>query len=60
MGDSTTPLVWHVIRRDDNGNRYRIGSFPTKAEAQRMVDRLDGQGSKQLYTVERVGWNGSS
>ena len=54
MSESTTPLVWLVIRKDDNGNRYRIGSYATKAEAEKIADRLDVRGSKQLYWVERL------
>ncbi|GHH81312.1 hypothetical protein GCM10018793_38370 [Streptomyces sulfonofaciens] len=59
MSESTTPLVWLVIRKDDNGNRYRIGSYATKAEAQQIADRLDDRGPKQLYWVERAGQGGA-
>ncbi|WP_338700121.1 SPOR domain-containing protein [Streptomyces sp. Q6] len=43
MTDSTTTLPWLVIRQDDNGNRYRVGRYATRAEAQRMADSLDDQ-----------------
>ncbi|MEU9300523.1 SPOR domain-containing protein [Streptomyces sp. NPDC048269] len=55
MNDSGALLPWHVIRQDDNGNRYRVGRYPTRAEAQKVVDSLDDQGHKQLYWVERIG-----
>ncbi|MER6557280.1 hypothetical protein ABT300_05845 [Streptomyces sp. NPDC001027] len=55
MNDSTISLPWHVIRQDDNGNRYRVGRYATRAEAQKIADSLDGRGHKQLYWVERVG-----
>ncbi|MEU4873762.1 hypothetical protein [Streptomyces sp. NPDC021608] len=55
MNDSTTSLPWLVIREDDNGNRYRVGRYATRAEAQETADSLDGRGHKQLYWVERVG-----
>ncbi|MFI5818181.1 hypothetical protein ACIA8I_03340 [Streptomyces rishiriensis] len=55
MNDSATSLPWLVIRQDDNGNRYRVGRYATRAEAQETVDSLDGRGHKQLYWVERVG-----
>ncbi|MFI1028060.1 SPOR domain-containing protein [Streptomyces sp. NPDC020951] len=55
MNDSTISLPWHVIRQDDNGNRYRVGRYATRAEAQKIADSLDARGHKQLYWVERVG-----
>lgn len=55
MNESTTSLPWLVIRQDDNGNRYRVGRYATRAEAQKIADSLDGRGHKQLYWVERVG-----
>ncbi|MGY0018422.1 SPOR domain-containing protein [Streptomyces sp. cg35] len=54
MTDSTTTLPWLVIRQDDNGNRYRVGRYATRAEAQRIADSLDDRGHKQLYWVERL------
>jgi cell division protein FtsN len=59
MSESATPLVWLVIRKDDNGNRYRIGSYATRAEAEKMADSLDGQGSTRLYSVEHLGQGGT-
>ncbi|MFI1280224.1 SPOR domain-containing protein [Streptomyces sp. NPDC020858] len=55
MNDSGALLPWLVIRQDDNGNRYRVGRYPTRAEAQQVVDSLDDRGHKQLYWVERIG-----
>jgi cell division protein FtsN len=55
MADSSPVLSWLVIRQDDNGNRYRVGRYATKDEAQKIADSLDGRGHKQLYWVERVG-----
>lgn len=54
MTDNTTTLPWLVIREDDNGNRYRVGRFATRAEAQRTADSFDNGGHKQLYWVERL------
>ncbi|MEB3962310.1 SPOR domain-containing protein [Streptomyces kunmingensis] len=54
MTDSTTTLPWLVIREDDNGNRYRVGRYATRAEAQRTADSFDSRGHKQLYWVERL------
>lgn len=39
-GDGEAVLPWHVIRQDGNGNRYRVGSYATRGEAQRVADRL--------------------
>ncbi|MFI1923188.1 SPOR domain-containing protein [Streptomyces sp. NPDC020377] len=55
MNDSTISLPWLVIRQDDNGNRYRVGRYATRAEAQKIADSLDSRGHKQLYWVERIG-----
>ncbi|MFK4071682.1 SPOR domain-containing protein [Streptomyces sp. NPDC029674] len=58
MNDGTALLPWFVIRQDDNGNRYRVGRYATKAEAQRIADRLDDRGNKQLYSIEKMSQNG--
>ncbi|GAA3054364.1 SPOR domain-containing protein [Streptomyces glomeratus] len=58
MNDSTVSLPWLVIRQDDNGNRYRVGRYATRAEAQKIVDSLDDRGHRQLYWVERIGQSG--
>ncbi|MGP4003082.1 SPOR domain-containing protein [Streptomyces sp. 8N706] len=60
MTDSGPVLPWLVIRQDDNGNQYRVGRYATRAEAQRVADRLGDSGHKQLYMVERVGRRTSS
>lgn len=59
MNDGTVILPWLVIRQDDNGNRYRVGRYATKAEAQKIVDSLDDRGKEQLYWVERLNQNGA-
>ncbi|WP_078622848.1 SPOR domain-containing protein [Streptomyces prunicolor] len=45
-------LPWLVIRQDENGNRYRVGRFATRAEAQRVADSLDARWHAQLHAVE--------
>ncbi|MFJ8109698.1 SPOR domain-containing protein [Streptomyces sp. NPDC096132] len=57
MNEGTISLPWLVIRQDDNGNRYRVGRYATRAEAQKIADSLDSRGHKQLYWVERIGQN---
>ncbi|WP_171163841.1 SPOR domain-containing protein [Streptomyces sp. I05A-00742] len=54
MSENEPVLPWLVIRQDDNGNRYRVGRYATRTEAERVADRLDEKGHKQLYIVERV------
>jgi hypothetical protein len=49
---STAALPWVVIRQDGNGNRYRVGRYATREEAQRVGDALDSRGHKQLYWTE--------
>ncbi|HET6636057.1 MAG TPA: SPOR domain-containing protein [Streptomyces sp.] len=39
-GDSSTVLPWLLIRQDGHGNRYRVGSYATRDEAQAAADRL--------------------
>ncbi|MEV5316599.1 SPOR domain-containing protein [Streptomyces sp. NPDC052687] len=58
MNDGTVTLPWLVIRQDDNGNRYSVGRYATRAEAQKIADSLDSRGHKQLYWVQRVDQNG--
>ncbi|MDQ1008525.1 SPOR domain-containing protein [Streptomyces sp. NPDC002867] len=58
MNDGGAALPWQVVRQDDNGNRYRVGRYATRDEAQQIADTLDGRGHKQLYSVERVGQTG--
>ncbi|MFC5635296.1 SPOR domain-containing protein [Streptomyces bullii] len=60
MNDGTVTLPWLVIRQDDNGNRYRVGRYATRAEAQKIADSLDARGHKQLYWVERLGQKGGA
>ncbi|MFI6082696.1 SPOR domain-containing protein [Streptomyces sp. NPDC051217] len=54
MSDGGAVLPWLVIRQDDNGNRYRVGRYATKDEAQKTADSLGIKGHKQLYWVERL------
>ncbi|CAL9464535.1 hypothetical protein SUDANB178_02675 [Streptomyces sp. enrichment culture] len=58
MSEGAVSLPWIVIRQDDNGNRYRVARYATRAEAQKTADSLGGQGREQLYWVERIGQNG--
>lgn len=41
-GDGEAVLPWQVIREDGDGNRYRVGSYATRTEAQQVADRLGG------------------
>ncbi|MFH8348515.1 SPOR domain-containing protein [Streptomyces sp. NPDC018045] len=55
MTDSGAVLPWLVIRQDEGGNRYRVGRYATRAEAEQVADRLDTRRNGRLYVVERVG-----
>ncbi len=59
MSDGTITLAWLVVRQDDNGNRYRVGRYATRAEAQKIADSLDDRGHK-LYWVERIAPDGTA
>lgn len=64
----TSDLVWVLIRQDDGANRYRVGRYATRAEAERIADQLDsrdqrpaqnggreqGGAEQRRYVIERV------
>ncbi|MFD5322248.1 SPOR domain-containing protein [Streptomyces sp. NPDC127098] len=58
--NGTNLQPWQVIRQDENGSRYRIGHCATRAEAQRLIQRLRlSAGARPAddtarYLVERV------
>ena len=49
----TSDLVWALIRQDGEGNRYRVGRYATRAEAERIADQLDLHAGVPEETVER-------
>ncbi|MBE9497896.1 hypothetical protein [Streptomyces sp. AA1529] len=49
-GDSDAVLPWQLIRQDCHGNRYRVGSYATRTEAQHLAERLSEQA--EGYLVE--------
>lgn len=55
MNEGTVTLPWLVVRQDGNGNRYRVGRYATRAEAQKIADSLGSHGAERLYWVEKVG-----
>ncbi|MDR3035587.1 MAG: SPOR domain-containing protein [Kitasatospora sp.] len=59
-GGSGVERPWAVIREDDNGNRYSVGRYATRTEAEQVAARFEGKGHKQLYLVERVDAGGST
>jgi hypothetical protein len=59
-GSEPITLPWLVVRQDDNGNRYRVGRYATRAEAQKISDALDARGHRQLYWVERIRQGGAT
>jgi RimJ/RimL family protein N-acetyltransferase len=48
----TTPLLWTVLRQDDNGVVDRVLCVATQAEAQRIAADFEARGHKQTYWVE--------
>ncbi|MET9223476.1 SPOR domain-containing protein [Streptomyces sp. NPDC088197] len=55
----TTDLVWLLIRQDESGNRYRVGRYATRAEAERVAATLNGPGlnrdqQQRRYVIERL------
>ncbi|NSC23680.1 SPOR domain-containing protein [Streptomyces albus subsp. chlorinus] len=49
-GDSEAVRPWQLIRQDRHGNRYRVGSYATWAEAKHFAERLGERG--EGYVVE--------
>lgn len=47
----TDERQWVVIREDESGNRYRVGRYASREEAERAAARLSGH---QHYLVERI------
>ncbi|MFJ4919680.1 SPOR domain-containing protein [Streptomyces sp. NPDC088725] len=54
MNDSKVLLPWLVIRQDDPDNHYRVGTYATRDEAEKLVSSLDRRGKTPLYSVECV------
>lgn len=52
-GDNNAVLPWLVIRQDGHGNRYRVGSYATRAEAQHLAERLGRQGAAEGHDADR-------
>lgn len=45
--------TWVVWRQDDNGNRYEVRRFATRAEAEALAAEMEARGHKQTYWVAR-------
>jgi hypothetical protein len=53
----TSDLVWVLIRQDEGENRYRVGRFATRAEAEQVADTLvasAGGAAEKVYVIERM------
>lgn len=46
------PEPHDLIRLDDNGNQFRVGTFPSRAAAEEKLAQLAAGGHKQTYWVE--------
>jgi hypothetical protein len=51
-GQAGVLYAWRVMRQDDNGNRYLVGSRATRKDAEDPVAQLEARGHKQLYWTE--------
>jgi hypothetical protein len=58
-GGETAGLEWAVVRRDENGDHYRVGRYASRAEAEEAVEVLVLRGrpaaGPSLYRVEWLG-----
>ena len=55
-GDPPVPRErkWRVLRQDDNGQRFVLGSFSSRCEAERVVAEFESRGHKQTYWAEPI------
>jgi hypothetical protein len=44
--------TWRVVRQDDNGNCYVVGSGLTEPEAETLARAYEARAHKQIYCVE--------
>jgi hypothetical protein len=49
--DAEAAAAWELWRQDDNGNRFRIARFPTRATAEAEQRRFEALAHKQTYWV---------
>jgi hypothetical protein len=50
--DERAQKLWRLVRQDDNGNRFVMATFTSRAEAEEQRAVYEARGHKQLYTVE--------
>lgn len=43
---------WTVHRQDDNGNRFVVQTGLSRQEAERLVEKFEARGHKQVYWAE--------
>ncbi len=46
-----TGMTWEVIRTDEHGNEFVVGSRMTRADAEAWYAKLTARGHKQFYQV---------
>jgi hypothetical protein len=51
---TTRPPRWTVMRRDDNGNIFEVGTYGTRCEADIVADTFEARGHKQTYWVTEI------
>ena len=45
------PRRWIVWRQDDNGNRFEVNRYGSRAEADEVAATMEARGHKQIYWV---------
>jgi len=51
---TSRPPRWTVMRQDDHGNVFEVGTYGTRCEAEMCVQTFESRGHKQMYWfVER-------
>jgi hypothetical protein len=48
-------ICFELWRQDDNGNRFLVGAFPTKAGAEKLLCDLTRNPHKQTYWISGNG-----
>jgi hypothetical protein len=52
---TTRPPRWTVMRLDDNGNTFEVGTYGTRCEADIVAETFEATGHKQSYWVVEQG-----
>jgi len=53
-------MIWQLWRQDDNGNRFLVGGFATREQAELRMAGLSSGLHKQIYWISKTCEQGQS